>query len=209
MSKQRPLLVGITGGIGSGKSTVCKLFSLLGIPVYTADDRAKWLMAQDPELRNQISTTFGAAAYSSTGELNRSFLAETVFPSPEKIAALNALVHPAVRKDFEQWIAAQTAPYLIKEAALLFETGAAKELDYVINVSSPLRIRMARVLLRDPFRSEDQVNQIINQQLPDEEKNELADFCIKNTDNKLLIPQVLEVHAKLSDATRKATLGID
>jgi len=209
MSKQRPLLVGITGGIGSGKSTVCKLFSLLGIPVYTADDRAKWLMAQDPELRNQISTTFGAAAYSSAGELNRSFLAETVFASPEKIAALNALVHPAVRKDFEQWIAAQTAPYLIKEAALLFETGAAKELDYVINVSSPLRIRMARVLLRDPHRSEDQVNQIINQQLPDEEKNELADFCIKNTDNKLLIPQVLEVHAKLSDATRKATLRID
>ena len=209
MSKQRPVLVGITGGIGSGKSTVCKLFSLLGIPVYTADDRAKWLMAQDPELRNQISTAFGAAAYSSTGELNRAFLAESVFSNPEKISTLNALVHPAVRKDFEQWIAAQTAPYLIKEAALLFETGAAKELDYVINVSSPLRIRMARVLLRDPFRSEDQVNQIINQQLPDEEKNELADFCIKNTDNKLLIPQVLEVHAQLSDATRKARLGID
>jgi dephospho-CoA kinase len=209
MSNKRPLLVGITGGIGSGKSTVCKLFSLLGIPVYTADDRAKWLMANETELRNQISSTFGAAAYSSTGELNRSFLAESVFPNPEKIAELNALVHPAVRKDFEHWIAQQTAPYLIKEAALLFETGAAKELDYVINVSSPLRIRMARVLLRDPHRSEDQVNQIINQQLPDEEKNELADFCIKNTDNKLLIPQVLEVHAKLSDATRKARLGID
>jgi dephospho-CoA kinase len=166
-------------------------------------------MANETELRNQISSTFGAAAYSSTGELNRSFLAESVFPNPEKIAELNALVHPAVRKDFEHWIAQQTAPYLIKEAALLFETGAAKELDYVINVSSPLRIRMARVLLRDPHRSEDQVNQIINQQLPDEEKNELADFCIKNTDNKLLIPQVLEVHAKLSDATRKARLGID
>jgi dephospho-CoA kinase len=209
MSKQRPLLVGITGGIGSGKSTVCKLFSLLGIPVYTADERAKWLMAQDPELRNQISNTFGEAAYSSTGELNSTFLAESVFPNPEKIAQLNALVHPAVKKDFEQWIASQTAPYLIKEAALLFETGAAKALDYVINVSSPLRIRTARILLRDPHRSEEQVNQIINQQLPDEEKNELADFCIKNTDNKLLIPQVLEVHEQLSNATRKATLGID
>jgi dephospho-CoA kinase len=209
MSKQRPLLVGITGGIGSGKSTVCKLFSLLGIPVYTADERAKWLMAQDPELRNQISNTFGEAAYSSTGELNRTFLAESVFPNPEKIAQLNALVHPAVKKDFEQWIASQTAPYLIKEAALLFETGAAKALDYVINVSSPLRIRTARILLRDPHRSEEQVNQIINQQLPDEEKNELADFCIKNTDNKLLIPQVLEIHEQLSNATRKSTLGID
>jgi dephospho-CoA kinase len=209
MSKQRPLLVGITGGIGSGKSTVCKLFSLLGIPVYTADERAKWLMAQDPELRNQISNIFGEAAYSSTGELNRTFLAESVFPNPEKIAQLNALVHPAVKKDFEQWIASQTAPYLIKEAALLFETGAAKALDYVINVSSPLRIRTARILLRDPHRSEEQVNQIINQQLPDEEKNELADFCIKNTDNKLLIPQVLEIHEQLINATRKATLGID
>lgn len=197
MNKQRPLLVGITGGIGSGKSTVCKLFSLLGIPVYTADERAKWLMVQDLTLRDQITTTFGAAAYSPTGELNRPFLAESIFSNPEKIAQLNALVHPAVKKDFEQWIAAQTAPYLIKEAALLFETGAAKALDYVINVSSPLRIRTARVLLRDPHRSEEQVNQIINQQLPDEEKNELADFCIKNTDNKLLIPQVLEIHAKL------------
>ena len=154
-------------------------------------------MSSDAELRNQISSTFGAEAYSSTGELNRIFLTESVFPDPEKIAELNALVHPAVRKDFEQWIAQQTAPYLIKEAALLFETGAAKELDYVINVSSPLRVRMARVLLRDSHRTEEQVNQIINQQLPDEEKNELADFCIKNTDNKLLLPQVVEVHAQL------------
>lgn len=198
------MLVGITGGIGSGKSTVCKLFSLLGIPVYSADNRAKWLMAHDDKLRNQISTSFGAAAYSTTGELDQVFLAESVFPNPEKIAALNALVHPVVRKDFEQWISQQTAPYLIKEAALLFETGAAKELDYVINVSSPLRVRMARILLRDPHRSEEQVNQIINQQLPDEEKNELADYCIKNTDNKLILPQVLALHAQLSTATRKS-----
>ena len=141
---------------------------------------------------------------STTGELDRVFLAESVFPNPEKIAALNALVHPVVRKDFEQWISQQTAPYLIKEAALLFETGAAKELDYVINVSSPLRVRMARILLRDPHRSEEQVNQIINQQLPDEEKNELADFCIKNTDNKLILPQVLALHTQLSTATRKS-----
>ena len=154
-------------------------------------------MAQDAELQNQISSTFGTESYLANGELNRAFLAETVFPNPEKITELNALVHPVVRKDFEQWITQQSAPYLIKEAALLFETGAAKELDYVINVSSPLRVRMARILLRDPHRSEEQVNQIINQQLPDEEKNALADFCIKNTDNKLLIPQVLEVHAQL------------
>lgn len=197
MSKSQPLLVGITGGIGSGKSTVCKLFSILGVPIFYADERAKWLMNQDSQLRVQILDAFGPAAYQPNGELNRSYLAETVFPNTEKVAELNALVHPAVRKDFAHWISQQTAPYLIKEAALLFETGAAKELDYVINVSSPLRVRMARVLLRDPHRTEEQVNQIINQQLPDEEKNEQADFSIKNTDNKLLLPQVIALHELL------------
>lgn len=197
MSKSRPLLVGITGGIGSGKSTVCKLFTLLGIPVYTADDRAKWLMSHEPQLKEKILALFGTESYHSNGELNRGYLAETVFFNPEKVAALNALVHPAVGKDFAEWVSQQNAPYLIKEAALLFETGVAKELDFVINVSSPLRVRMARVLLRDPQRTEEQVNQIIDQQLPDEEKNELADFSIKNTDNKLLLPQVIALHEQL------------
>ncbi|MCE2776193.1 MAG: dephospho-CoA kinase [Algoriphagus sp.] len=197
MSKSRPLLVGITGGIGSGKSTVCKLFSLLGVPVYTADDRAKWLMNHDSPLKEKILEVFGSESYLSNGELNRAYLAASVFSNPEKVAALNALVHPAVRKDFMAWVSQQSAPYLIKEAALLFETGAAKELDCVINVSSPLRVRMARVLLRDPHRTEEQVNQIIDQQLPDEEKNERADFSIKNTDNKLLLPQVIALHEQL------------
>ena len=197
MSKSRPLLVGITGGIGSGKSTVCKLFSLLGVPVYTADDRAKWLMNHDSPLKEKILEVFGSESYLTNGELNRAYLAASVFSNPEKVAALNALVHPAVRKDFMAWVSQQSAPYLIKEAALLFETGAAKELDCVINVSSPLRVRMARVLLRDPHRTEEQVNQIIDQQLPDEEKNERADFSIKNTDNKLLLPQVIALHEQL------------
>ena len=197
MSKSRPLLVGITGGIGSGKSTVCKLFSLLGVPVYTADDRAKWLMNHDSPLKEKILEVFGSESYLSNGELNRAYLAASVFSTPEKVAALNALVHPAVRKDFMDWVSQQSAPYLIKEAALLFETGAVKELDCVINVSSPLRVRMARVLLRDPHRTEEQVNQIIDQQLPDEEKNERADFSIKNADNKLLLPQVIALHEQL------------
>ena len=197
MSKSRPLLVGITGGIGSGKSTVCKLFSLLGVPVYTADDRAKWLMNHDSPLKEKILEVFGSESYLSNGELNRAYLAASVFSNPEKVAALNALVHPAVRKDFMDWVSQQSAPYLIKEAALLFETGAVKELDCVINVSSPLRVRMARVLLRDPHRTEEQVNQIIDQQLPDEEKNERADFSIKNADNKLLLPQVIALHEQL------------
>jgi dephospho-CoA kinase len=197
MSNSRALLVGITGGIGSGKSTVCKLFSLLGVPIYTADERAKWLMNHDSQVKEKISASFGLESYTPNGELNRGYLAGIVFSNPEKIAALNALVHPAVAKDFAEWVGQQTAPYLLKEAALLFETGAAKELDYVINVSSPLRVRMARVLLRDPQRTEEQVNQIIDQQLPDEEKNKLADFSIKNTDNKLLLPQVIALHEQL------------
>ena len=197
MSKSRPLWVGVTGGIGSGKSTVCKVFSILGIPVYSADDRAKWLMAHDPVLKSKIVSYFGADSFFSDGTINRSFLAEKVFSNPENVKKINALIHPAVGRDFSRWVDAQTSPYVIKEAALLFESGSADQLDFVIQVSSPLKIRLARVLLRDPHRTGAQVNQIIDQQLPDEQKNELADFIIKNTENKLLIPQILEIHQKL------------
>lgn len=199
MTKSRPLWVGITGGIGSGKSTVCRFFQLLGIPIYTADDRAKWLMAHDPELKLQIQDAFGSESYLSDGSINRAYLAEQVFSDPEKVKKINSLVHPAVGKDFKAWTEKQTAPYLIKEAALLFETGAAAELDFVINVSSPLKVRIARVLMRDPHRDEAQVNHIINQQMPDEEKNERSDFVIKNSENKLIIPQILEIHKKLCE----------
>jgi dephospho-CoA kinase len=202
MNNPKPFLVGVTGGIGSGKTTVCRLFSILGIPVYSADDRAKWLMANDSNLKKAISAEFGAKSFLEDGSLNRAFLAEEVFSDPEKVKKINSLVHPAVGEDFKNWANYQTAPYLIKEAALLFESGSAKELDFVINVSSPLKIRVARVLIRDPHRSEDQVNHIIDQQMPDEQKNELADFVIKNNDSKLIIPQVLEIHQKLCAQNR-------
>lgn len=197
MSSSTPILVGITGGIGSGKSTVAKVFSILGIPVYSADDRAKWLMANDGQLKDQIIEAFGTESYDSNGKLDRGFLAKTVFSDPGKVKKINALVHPAVGKDFSEWASRQDTPYVLKEAALIFETGGNKALDYVINVSSPLKVRLARTLARDPHRSEEQVNQIINQQLPDEQKNEQADFVIKNADNKLLIPQVLKIHEQL------------
>ncbi|RAI86931.1 dephospho-CoA kinase [Algoriphagus yeomjeoni] len=197
MSNTSPILVGITGGIGSGKTTVAKIFSILGIPVYSADDRAKWLMGNDEELKNQIKNAFGSESYLSDSSLNRSFLANEVFSNPDKVKTINSLVHPAVGKDFLTWASQQNSPYVLKEAALIFETGGEKALDYVINVSSPLKIRIARTLMRDPHRSEEQVNQIINQQLPDEQKNKLADFIIKNTDNKLLIPQALKIHQHL------------
>lgn len=200
MSKQAKR-IGITGGIGSGKSTVCQIFSLLGVPIYSADDQAKWLMTHDKELKSQIISHFGSEAYLDDGSLNRAYLAEKAFSDPEKVKTINSLVHPAVGRDFEAWATAQNTPYVLKEAALIFETGGEKYLDQVINVSSPLKIRLARVLMRDPHRSEKQVHEIINQQLPDEEKNERADFVIKNSDNKLLIPQVLEIHKKILTST--------
>lgn len=197
MKYPRPFLVGITGGIGSGKSTVAKVFSILGIPVYFADERAKWLMANDALLKKNIIDAFGEESYTDRGILNREFLARHIFGDEKKVNLINSLVHPAVRTDFEVWSSNQERPYVLKEAALLFETGSFKELDKIITVSAPLKLRMMRVLLRDPHRNEAQINAIIDQQLPDEEKNKIADFVIKNSENKLLIPQVLKIHQEL------------
>jgi len=197
MSKKHPMLVGITGGIGSGKSTVAKIFQILGIPTYFADDRAKWLMANEPELIQEIQAAFGPNSYLDDGSVNRVYLSKEVFSDPEKVKKINSLVHPAVGKDFKTWASKQNSPYVLKEAALIFETGSNKDLDYVINISSPLKVRVARVLMRDNHRSEEQLNQIIDHQMPDETKNEMADFIIKNVDNKLLIPQVLKIHDTL------------
>jgi len=197
MANKLPLKVGITGGIGSGKSTVAAIFSILNIPIYFADERAKWLMNNDIDLRKKILDAFGEESYSPSGDLNRTFLAKVVFSDPKKVKQINEMVHPAVGKDFNDWVTNQTSPYVLKEAALIFETGGEKLLDYVINVSAPLRIRVSRVIMRDTHRSEAQINQIIDQQLPDEEKNEKSDFVIKNVDNKLLIPQALKIHEKL------------
>jgi dephospho-CoA kinase len=197
MSSPKPKLVGITGGIGSGKSTVAKIFSILGIPVYYADDRAKWLMANDLELKNKIRVAFGPESYLEDGSINRAFLASQVFSDEEKVKTINALVHPAVKMDFEAWVNQQKTPYILKEAALIFETESYRDLDKTINVSAPLKIRVTRILLRDSHRTMEQIHDIIDKQLPDEKKNNLADFVIKNSDNKLLIPQVLKIHKEL------------
>lgn len=197
MNKPKPLLVGITGGIGAGKSTAAKIFNILGIPVYSADDRAKWLMANDKDLIAAITESFGDSSYNTDGSLNKIFLANEVFSDQEKTKTINGLVHPAVKNDFENWASKQSSPYVLKEAALLFETGSYKDLDKTINVSAPIKVRILRVLTRDPQRSEEQINAIIDRQLPDEQKNKLADFTIKNVDNKMLIPQVLKIHQSL------------
>ncbi|MEN2283964.1 dephospho-CoA kinase [Algoriphagus sp. SE2] len=197
MSNKMPLLVGLTGGIGSGKSTVAKIFQILGIPTYFADDRAKWLMANEPELILEIKSNFGSESYLNDGSVNRTYLSKEVFSDPEKVKKINSLVHPSVGRDFKSWVSKQNSPYVLKEAALIFESGSNLELDYVINVSSPLKVRVARVLMRDRYRTEEHINQIIDQQLPDEYKNKMSDFIIKNVDNKLLIPQVLKIHETL------------
>ena len=203
MNKAKPLLVGITGGIGAGKSMAAKVFAILSIPVYYADDRAKWLMANDEELKAKIIQTFGKESYTEQGVLDRTFLAQKVFSDPANTEIINGLVHPAVGDDFLRWTRQQDSPYVLKEAALLFESGSYKELDKVINVSSPLKIRVARVLKRDPHRTVEQVNSIIDKQLPDEDKNQMADFVIKNSGNHMVIPQVLEIHKNLLQEARR------
>ncbi|GAB2794905.1 dephospho-CoA kinase [Hymenobacter luteus] len=190
------LKIGITGGIGSGKSVVCRLFQVLGVPVYDSDARAKWVMAHDVLLRDELVAAFGPETFDAQGQLNRTYLARVAFPDPAQLARLNALVHPHVGRDFAQWAAAQQAegyPYILKEAALLYESGAYQQLDRVITVFAPLEIRQARVLLRDPHRTADDIQNIIGKQMSEEEKLRRADYVVHNDDQHLLIPQVLRL----------------
>jgi dephospho-CoA kinase len=194
----KPYLVGITGGIGSGKSIVTKIFSLLGVPIYDADSRAKWLMENDAELIQSIKEAFSDKAYLENGKLNRPWLASEVFSNPEKTELINSLVHPRVGEDGKQWVAANANhPYLMKEAALMYESGSYKELDFVIAVYAPERIRIRRVLLRDVNRSSEDVKNIIARQMPEEEKKRKAQAVIVNDDQRLVIPQVISLHKQL------------
>ncbi len=190
-----PLLIGITGGIGAGKSIVCRVFNAIGTPSYDADSRAKWLMNNDQSLRQQIISSFGEESYTEDGKLNRAYLAETVFNDEQQLKQMNALVHPAVGADFKVWVKEhRNFPYLIKEAALLFESGSFKQLDKVINVYAPEGLRIKRVLLRDQHRSKKDVQAIISNQFPEKQKISLADYKITNDDQQLVIPQVLALH---------------
>ena len=197
------LRIGITGGIGSGKSIVSRLFALLGAPVYDSDTRARWMMEHDAQLREQLQAAFGAGSYDAAGQLNRAFLARTVFANPAQLALLNGLVHPRVREDFAHWVAAQQAaghPYLLKEAALLYESGAYQQLDRIITVFAPLPVRQARVLARDPHRTAEDVQHIISKQLSEEEKMARAEYVVVNDDTQLLLPQVLRLDAEFRSA---------
>jgi dephospho-CoA kinase len=187
--------VGITGGIGSGKSTVAHIFKVLGIPVYYADDAAKKIMNEDEELKASILFHFGSQAYEN-GLLNRSYIASQVFNNQEKLELLNSLVHPATLRDAENWMQKQNTPYAIKEAALIFESGAQEHLDFVIGVSAPESLRILRTMRRDNCSREEVLSRL-RKQIPEAVKMRLCDAVIINDDLHLVIPQVMELHKKL------------
>lgn len=195
--KNKPTIVGVTGGIGSGKSTVCKIFEVLGCKTYYADDRAKWLMENDHILIEGVKSLFGKQAYSGN-KLDREVIAGKAFKDSSLLEKLNGLVHPSVKQDFEQWIDENTdIKILLKEAALLFETGSYKQLDKTILVTAVEQIRIERVIKRDAHRTEEGVRDIMSKQMSDEKKVPLADFIINNSGKKSVIDQVMTIYSKL------------
>ncbi|MBV7529326.1 dephospho-CoA kinase [Chitinophaga sp. sic0106] len=198
------LKVGITGGIGSGKSTVSKIFELLGIPVYYADDKAKDILVRDQELAEQVKHHFGADIYETDGTLNRKRLGNIVFNDKDKLALLNSLVHPATIRDSNNWAAEQQAPYVLKEAALLFETESFHHLDKIIGVSAPQPLRLLRVMKRDNASRNDVLARM-HKQIDETIKMRLSDYVIYNDEQHMVIPQVLALHQTLLElAAQKA-----
>jgi len=188
------LKIGITGNIGSGKTTISKVFEILGVPVFYADDAAKKVMTHDPVLVAQLKEAFGAGSFFSDGTLNRKHIADIVFKDETQLQLLNSLVHPAVFRAFDQWVAdRKNVPYVLKEAALLFESDSYKMCDQTILVTAPLELRINRVMQRDGLQRADILNRE-NKQFTEEKKKTLANFIIKNDDTELVIPQVLELH---------------
>mgnify|MGYP000670966534 FL=1 len=190
------LKIGLTGGIGSGKTTVAKIFETLGVPVYYADDVAKQLMQEDNVLKQSIINIFGKDSYTTDGKLNRSYLSATVFSNPHQLERLNAIVHPATIQHAEQWMQQQQAPYVIKEAALIFESGSQSILDYVIGVYAPQALRIQRTIKRDNI-DKDKVLQRMQNQIDENIKMRLCDRVIQNDDRHSLMQQVLIVHETL------------
>jgi dephospho-CoA kinase len=191
-------VVGLTGGIGSGKSTVAKMFKTLGIPVYMADDEAKGLMNRSKIIRKKLIEVFGEEAYLKTG-LNRPYIANKVFKDKSLLSKLNSIVHPKVASHFKQWIKNQNAPYVIKEAAILFENGSYKSCDYIVTVIAPEEERINRVVNRDNTTKE-KVLAIIENQWNDTDKIALSDYVITNLELIKTEAQVLQIHEEILKA---------
>jgi dephospho-CoA kinase len=197
------LKVGITGGIGSGKTTVCKIFEVLGVPIYYADDRAKEIVNTDRNVISEVKGLFGDDIYLTDGKLNRKRVADIVFNFPELLEQYNAIIHPVVIEDAKKWMRKnQQHDYVIKEAALLFEANTYKDLDYIICVTASIPVRMQRIKLRDKI-SEEQILARIKNQMPEEEKIRRCDFVIYNNGDAPLIPQVMKINEKLIQLTGK------
>ena len=187
------LKIGITGGIGTGKTTVCRVFESLGVPIFDADSTAKSIMNTDSDLIRGIKESFGEQAYLASGKLDRKYLSERIFNDQDALTTLNALVHPAAIQAFVDWALQQDTPYVMKEAAILFESGSFRNCDFTILVTADEPLRIARVMNRDAV-DEQSVRQRMSKQMPEEEKMKLADFVINNNETEALLPQVLKLH---------------
>ncbi|MDQ6757000.1 MAG: dephospho-CoA kinase [Bacteroidota bacterium] len=195
------LKIGLTGGLGSGKTTVAAIFEVLGMPVYYADDASKKIMNENKNVKAAVQNAFGNRVYPN-GKLDRKLLAEKVFKDEKKLQLLNSIVHPATLQDANEWIKKQQSIYIIKEAALIFESGSNKMLDYVIGVKAPLQLRLQRAMERDNI-SKDQAMTRINKQMNEEKKMSLCDYIIINDEQQMLIPQVLALHEKFLHLNKK------
>lgn len=184
--------LGITGGIGSGKTTVCRIFSVLGVPVFVADTVARELMQDDRDIREELNNIAGKDLYIS-GSLDRKELARLIFNRPDLLKRVNAAVHPAVLRNFETWASGKDSPYVIMESAILFEAGADSLLDRVVTISAPVEERIARVMGRNDLSREEVIGRI-NNQLEDEEREEQSYYVINNSDNEMIIPEILKIH---------------
>lgn len=194
------MIVGLTGGIGSGKSTVAKMFKDLGVPVYDSDSEAKQLMVTSPKIKDAIIDLLGKGAYRKN-VLDRSFVAEKVFKNPELLQKLNAIVHPAVKEHFLEWAKGQSSPYVIQETALIFENGSQDQYDRTILVTAPLEMRLERVMKRDGVGPEAVLERMENQ-MDDSEKMGMAHFSIENLDLETTAERVKELHTKfMAEAT--------
>lgn len=200
------LKIGITGNIGSGKTTVSQLFEILGIPVFYSDTEAKKAMVTDVQLISAIKGHFGEEAYFADGSLNRKLIAGVVFNNDAELQKLNSLVHPAVFRAFDQWVLQYPdAPYVLKEAAVLFESGSYKDCDYTIIVTAPTDMRIDRVMKRDNITEIEAQSREVKQ-MPQEEKQQLASYTITNDNSLLVIPQVLTIHQELIAKTAPTIL---
>ncbi len=191
-----PLKIGITGGIGSGKSLVCKIFQILKIPVFEADREAKEILDSDPQTKEALGNLLGVHIFDTNGKVNRQQMAGIIFNDQELLQKVNGIIHPAVRRKFNEWHMAQKAPYVIQEAAILFESGIYKLMDRNIVVTAPEELRINRVMERDGVTKEKVLERMKNQ-WPEKEKVALADYIIRNDESQSLIHQVLEINQKI------------